>query len=277
MQTRSGIHQARRNHDSAGKQGPHLAFNICGLVILVLLMVSLIASRTVFNKRFVMHEVTSSTVETDLLDQVQAGLSQYGIPRTVLTKDDTDRIVRTVVNQAFAGQELSLDLSQVTNRLAGQANSQLAQFGISTSLLPSGTTAAVNDNINSAVNSRINTPQVKQAINSLQLARMVNTTVLGISSVLMVIMLVGAVIHRHLVKSFSWICTLALLVSGGLVMTVKGVIPHLAAANPEYSSLAAQLATGFQAAALTWLGLLAVVAIVLWVIRLLSPRLSSRR
>ena len=72
MQTRSGIHQARRNHDSAGKQGTHLAFNICGLVILVLLMVSLIASRTVFNKRFVMHEVTSSTVETDLLDQVQA-------------------------------------------------------------------------------------------------------------------------------------------------------------------------------------------------------------
>lgn len=53
--------------------------------------------------------------------------------------------------------------------------------------------------------------------------------------------------------------------------------PHLAAANPEYSSLAAQLATGFQAAALTWLGLLAVVAIVLWVIRLLSLRLSSRR
>lgn len=88
-------------------------------------MVSLIASRTVLTSGFVMHEVTSSTVETDLLDQVQAGLSQYGIPRTVLTKDDTDRIVRTVVNQAFAGQELSLDLSQVTNRLAGQANSQL--------------------------------------------------------------------------------------------------------------------------------------------------------
>lgn len=277
MQTRSRIQQARYNQDPAVWRSSHLGFNICGIIVLVLLMLSLIGSRTVFNKRFVMHELTSSTVEADLLDQVQAELGQYGIPRKVLTKDDTDQIVKTVVNQAFAGQELNLDLSRVTNRLAGQANSQLAQFGISTNLLPAGTTAAVSDSVNSAVNLRINTPQVKQAISSLQLARTINTVVLSISSILMVILLLWAAIRRHLIRSFSWISTIALLISGGLVMVIKGFIPQLAAASPEYSSLAVQLAADFQTAALTWLALLAVVAIILWGIRLLSPRLASRR
>ncbi|WP_242362994.1 hypothetical protein [Limosilactobacillus antri] len=273
MQTRSRVRQARHGQ-TAGRRGSHLSFNLCGVIVLVFLMLSLIGSRTVFNKRFVMHEVTSSAMESDLLDQVQAGLSQYGISSKLLTKDDTDQIVRTVVNQAFAGQELNLDLSRVTDRLAGQANSQLAQFGVSSSLLSSGATGAVNESINAAVNSRINTPQVKQAINNLQLARTVNTAVLGISSVLFALLLIWAAIRRHLLQSCSWISTIALLISGGLVMAVKGLIPQLV--NAEYSSLAVQFAADFQSAALTWLAVLAVIAVILWGIRLLGAGLSSR-
>ncbi|KRK56465.1 hypothetical protein [Limosilactobacillus antri] len=274
MQTRSRVRQARHGQP-ADRRGSHLGFNICGVIVLVFLMLSLIGSRTFFNKRFVMHEVTSSAVESDLLDQVQAGLSQYGISSKLLTKDDTDQIVRTVVNQAFAGQELNLDLSRVTDRLAGQANSQLAQFGVSSSLLPSGATGAVNESINAAVNSRINTPQVKQAINNLQLARTINTAVLSISSFLFVLLLIGAAIRRHLIQSCSWISTIALLISGTLVMAVKGLIPQLV--NAEYSSLAVQFAADFQSAALTWLAVLAVIVVILWGIRLLGAGLSFRR
>lgn len=277
MQTRSRIQQRRDNQASTGQHGHHILFNLGGIIVLVLLMVSLICGRTILNKQFVMHEVTSSTMESDLLDQVQAGLNQYGIPAKVLTKSDTDQIVRTVVNQAFAGQELNLDLSRVTNRLAGQANSQLAQFGVSTSLLPSGASSVVTDNVNSAVNSRINTPQVKQAINTLRLARIVNTVVLATSCVLLVVLLVNALIRRHFLQSFSWIATIALVISGSLVMGIKGLIPQLAAANPEFSSLASQAATDFQTAAMTWLALLGAVVVALWGIRLLRPLLSSRR
>lgn len=82
---------------------------------------------------------------------------------------------------------------------------------------------------------------------------MVNTTVLGISSVLMVIMLVGAAIRRHLVQSFLGSVRLPCwLVGSG--NDSQGRHSHLAAANPEYSSLAAQVATDFQAAALTLAG-----------------------
>ena len=239
-------------------------------------MVSLVLNQTFLNKRFVSHEITSSTLESDLLDSVHDGMSQYGIPAKMLTKNAADKIVRKSIDQVFAGQPIRVDLSPVTDQLAGEADSQLAQFGISTSLLPAGTSDAITSNLNSAVNSRINTPQVTAAINGLHTVKIVNSTVLAVSAVVVLILAVLAIFGRHFLMSFSWITTIALVVSGLLVMITRSIIPQLAQNAPDYSSLAVQCASDFQGTAFTWLAILAVLAVALWLVRLIRPLVSSR-
>lgn len=276
MQTRSEL---RKQQAEPAEVTPpvkhHFRFCLVGVIFMTLLMVSLVLNQTFLNKRFVSHEITSSTLETDLLDSVHEGMSQYGIPAKMLTKNEADKIVRTTIDQAFDGQEIKVDLSPVTDQLAGEADSQLAQFGISTSLLPADASDAVTSNVNSAVNSRINTPQVTAAINGLRIAKTVNSVVMVASALVVLLLAVLAVFGRHLITSFSWITSFALVISGGLVVITRSLIPQLVREAPDYSSFAVQCATDFQGTAFTWLALLAVLAVILWLVRLIRPLFSS--
>lgn len=278
MQTRSELRKQQTEPEKVptAPVNHHLLFRMVGIIFMTLLMVSLVLNQTFLNKRFVSHEITSSTLESDLLDSVHDGMSQYGIPAKMLTKNAADKIVRKSIDQVFAGQTIRVDLSPVTDQLAGEADSQLAQFGISTSLLPAGTSDAITSNLNSAVNSRINTPQVTAAINGLHTVKIVNSTVLAVSAVVVLILAVLAIFGRHFLMSFSWITTIALVVSGLLVMITRSIIPQLAQNAPDYSSLAVQCASDFQGTAFTWLAILAVLAVALWLVRLIRPLVSSR-
>lgn len=278
MQTRSELRKQQTEPEKVptAPVNHHLRFRMVGIIFMTLLMVSLVLNQTFLNKRFVSHEITSSTLESDLLDSVHDGMSQYGIPAKMLTKNAADKIVRKSIDQVFAGQTIRVDLSPVTDQLAGEADSQLAQFGISTSLLPAGTSDAITSNLNSAVNSRINTPQVTAAINGLHTVKIVNSTVLAVSAVVVLILAVLAIFGRHFLMSFSWITTIALVVSGLLVMITRSIIPQLAQNAPDYSSLAVQCASDFQGTAFTWLAILAVLAVALWLVRLIRPLVSSR-
>lgn len=278
MQTRSELRKQQTEPEKVptAPVNHHLLFRMVGIIFMTLLMVSLVLNQTFLNKRFVSHEITSSTLESDLLDSVHDGMSQYGIPAKMLTKNAADKIVRKSIDQVFAGQTIRVDLSPVTDQLAGEADSQLAQFGISTSLLPAGTSDAITSNLNSAVNSRINTPQVTAAINGFHTVKIVNSTVLAVSAVVVLILAVLAIFGRHFLMSFSWITTIALVVSGLLVMITRSIIPQLAQNAPDYSSLAVQCASDFQGTAFTWLAILAVLAVALWLVRLIRPLVSSR-
>lgn len=275
MQTRSELHK-QEEPVTVSDPSHHVGFRLIGILLLTLFTVSLIFNQTFLNKKFVTRELTSSTVETQLLDEVHAGMSQYGLPAKLLTKSAADHLVRTAVNQAFAGQQLKLDLSPVTDQLAGQADSQLAQFGISTSMLPAGTSDAITSNVNSAVNSRINTPEVTAFINGLKVTRTVVNIIMVVSAAGVLLLLVLSLFGRHLIKSFSWITTGALGLSGAVVAIIRTAIPQLAQANPDYSSFAVQCADDFQGVAWTWLIVLAVLAIVFWGVRLIYLLLSSR-
>lgn len=278
MQTRSELRKQQTEPERVptAPLNHHLRFRMVGIIFMTLLMVSLVLNQTFLNKQFVSHEITSSTLESDLLDSVHDGMSQYGIPAKMLTKSAADKIVRKSIDQVFAGQSIRVDLSSVTDQLAGEADSQLSQFGISTSLLPTGTSDAITSNLNSAVNSRINTPQVTAAINGLHTVKIVNSTVLAVSAVVVLILAVLAIFGRHFLMSFSWITTIALVVSGLLVMITRSIIPQLAQNAPDYSSLAVQCASDFQGTAFTWLAIIAVLAVALWLVRLIRPLFSSR-
>lgn len=274
MQTRSAMHTQPSNESTPHESGPYLGFRILGGLLLVLLVVSMVLNQTFLNQRFVTREMTSSTLENQLLDEVHAGMAQYGLPSKMLTKSDADQVVRTVVRQAFHGEQLKVNLQPVTDQLAGQANSELAQFGISTSLLPAGTSAAITDNVNSAVNSRINTPQVTAFINGLQVVKTVVNVLLVVSALGLLIMLGLALLGHHLLNSLTWISSGALLVSGLLFFGAHLLIPQLAQDASDYSAFAVQCAADFQRVANGWLGILAIIVVICWGLRLIR---SSRR
>lgn len=269
MPTRSELYHKEVTSSPATVDGHHIGFRILGVIILTLLMVSLIINRTILNKKFVMREATSSALESALLDEVDDGLAQYGISMRSLPKRDTDQIVRTVVNQAFAGQKLELDLSSVSDGLTSQANDQLAKYGLSTDILPSGASSAVTSELNGTVNSQLNSPEVTAVINGLQVARVGTNVVMGVTAIGLVVLIILAVVGRHLLTSMSWVTLLATILTGLVVTVLRGIIPQLATANPNYSTFAVQCASDFQQAALPYIIVLGLLAIACWVLRIL--------
>lgn len=277
MQTRSQMHREQEETNQLSERGGHhVGFRLLGILVMTFFMVSLILNRTVLNRHFVVHEMTSSALETPLLSRVRSGLGQYGISRKVLTKKETDKIVTTAVDQALAGQKLKLDLSSVVNRLGDQAEDSLSSYGISASL-PSGSSNLVASSVNSAVNSQINTAQVTAAIKELHFVRTAVNVILVTAALGLAVLAIAAWHGGHLLASFSWIATGGLLISGLLTVGGHSLIPQLAQANPDFSSFAVQCADDFQSAALTWLGVLAVAAVVLWLLRLTRSLFGSVR
>jgi hypothetical protein len=268
LPTRSELyHQENTVDEPQETVSHHIGLRVLGVVLLTVLTISFIVERTILNKSFVMHEVTSSALESTILDEVDDGLQQYGIPTSAVTKADTDHIVRTVVNQAFAGQRLKLDMSPITNNVENQANGELSKFGLSTDLLPSGTSSAVTSQVNSAVNSQINTPEVTAIINGLQVARVVTNICLIVSAIGLLVLIALAILRRHFVASFSWIFLLGTVISWLVIEVVRATIPQLAHPYPDYSTFAVQCAGDFVQTAMPVIAITGILAVICWVIR----------
>lgn len=268
MPTRSELyHQASTDEKPRETVNHHIGLQILGVVLLTVLTISFIVERTILNKSFIMHEVTSSALESTILDEVDDGLQQYGIPTSAVTKADTDHIVRTVVNQAFAGQRLKLDLSPITNNVENQANDELSKFGLSTDILPSGTPSAVASQVNSTVNSQINTPEVTAVINGLQVARVATNICLIVSACGLLVLIVLAILRRHFATSFSWIFLFGTVISWLIIEVVRAVIPQLVQPYPDYSTFAVQCAGDFGQTAMPVIAVTGILAVICWAIR----------
>lgn len=106
-----------------------------GVICVTLLGLTLLINSTLLNVNFVKEEVTSSSLESVMLGQVNSSLTQYGISTSVLKKSDTDKLINQAIDQVYAGEKINLDLSPIVNNVGTSVNSQLAQYGLSTSML----------------------------------------------------------------------------------------------------------------------------------------------
>ena len=94
---------------------------------MTLLGLALLVNSTLLNVNFVKEEVTSSSLESVMLSQVNSGLTQYGISTSVLKKSDTDKLINQAIEQIYAGEKINLDLSSVVNSvLQDWATNQIA-------------------------------------------------------------------------------------------------------------------------------------------------------
>ncbi|MBB1079845.1 hypothetical protein H5S09_08245 [Limosilactobacillus sp. STM2_1] len=255
----------------------HIIFRLWGIICLILMLLSILLNSTLLNASFVKDEITNSSLESLMLNQINSSLTQYGISTSVLKKSDTDKLITQAVDQVYAGEKINLDLSTVVNSVNDSVNSQLAQYGLSTSMLPANGSSAITSNINSMVNSQLNTPEVTQVISEIKLAKGIANAVLVISLLSLIILIIKGIWQHHVLSSFSWICLIGGILYTGVLMAIHGIAIQVGQQQPDLSPFIVQVADAFQQRGFNYSLLTIGFGIVLFILQFGKRRWQERR
>lgn len=221
------------------------SFNLIGIIVLTIFLLASIFNSTIFNQRFVAREISKSAISSTIVANVNQELSQYGLPDNVMTKKQANRLVRSSVKQIYAGDEIKLNLNPVFIRAAKLINQNLVGLGISTSQLPTAVTSTVKTKINATITQQINTARVKEVASELLLAKRITTIALIGSGILLLLLVVWALIGRHLIMSLSWILIISSLLSLGFIKAITVFLSNFVKNSASLSALSSQAIQDF--------------------------------
>ena len=258
METRSAIRRKQQEKLSSSSEKPHRhpLTIVWGTILVVLLMLSLMLNQTLLNARFVNHEISRSNLSSTLMETVNSNLSQYGISTTALSDKEANKLVTQAVYQVYSGKEINLNLQPVINNVGNSASQTAARYGISAEVTNS-MTSDVSDEVASAINSQLNTSQVKQFTSMISIAKTVHPAVALISAIGLGIMILVAVLRKYFIRSFSWVGLWSSLITYVLILGLGALINQIGSNYPDFSSFTAQLGTDFHSQAIgSWLVLL---------------------
>ena len=258
METRSAIRRKQQEKLSSSSEKPHRhpLTIVWGTILVVLLMLSLMLNQTLLNARFVNHEISRSNLSSTLMETVNSNLSQYGISMTALSDKEANKLVTQAVDQVYSGKEINLNLQPVINNVGNSASQTAARYGISAEVTNS-MTSDVSDEVASAINSQLNTSQVKQFTSMISIAKTVDHVVALISAIGLGIMILVAVLRKYFIRSFSWVGLWSSLITYVLILGLGALINQIGSNYPDFSSFTAQLGTDFHSQAIgSWLVLL---------------------
>ena len=258
METRSAIRRKQQEKLSSSSEKPHRhpLTIVWGTILVVLLMLSLMLNQTLLNARFVNHEISRSNLSSTLMETVNSNLSQYGISTTALSDKEANKLVTQAVYQVYSGKEINLNLQPVINNVGNSASQTAARYGISAEVTNS-MTSGVSDEVASAINSQLNTSQVKQFTSMILIAKTVDHAVALISAIGLGIMILVAVLRKYFIRSFSWVGLWSSLITYVLILDLGALINQIGSNYPDFSSFTAQLGTDFHSQAIgSWLVLL---------------------
>ncbi len=258
METRSAIRRKQQKSLSSGSAQPHRhpLVIVWGTILVVLLMLSLILNQTLLNARFVNHEISRSNLSSTVMETVNSNLSQYGISTTALSDKEANKLVTQAVDQVYSGKEINLNLQPVINNVGNSASQTAARYGISAEVTDS-MTAGVSDEVANAINSQLNTSQVKQFTSVISIAKTVDHVIALISVIGLGIMALVAVLRKYFIRSFSWVGLWSSLITYALILGLGALINQIGSNYPDFSSFTAQLGTDFHSQAISsWLVIL---------------------
>ena len=258
METLSAIRRKQQEKLSSSSEKPHRhpLTIVWGTILVVLLMLSLMLNQTLLNARFVNHEISRSNLSSTLMETVNSNLSQYGISTTALSDKEANKLVTQAVDQVYSGKEINLNLQPVINNVGNSASQTAARYGISAEVTNS-MTSDVSDEVASAINSQLNTSQVKQFTSMISIAKTVDHVVALISAIGLGIMILVAVLRKYFIRSFSWVGLWSSLITYVLILGLGALINQIGSNYPDFSSFTAQLGTDFHSQAIgSWLVLL---------------------
>ncbi|WP_295746575.1 hypothetical protein [uncultured Limosilactobacillus sp.] len=240
------------------------------------LLVSFWLYRTILSKEFAAEEVKQTVVADQLNQEVDNVLASYAVPRSVLTKHESVKLARQAVNNVYDNQAIDVDMSAVTNRLESSVSSLAGNYGVDVSSVAGSSLNALTNQLNSAVNQRLNTQHVKTFTKQLHLAKVINVAALAISGILTIVLLVSALVKRNLIPIVSWSLTIVSLLAAGSIMVSGSVARQVSRAVPDFSS--SIISVWSDVAQFGWhLVILAVVlAAMCWIARIIVARRGSR-
>lgn len=267
----------QQNYDEAVT--PRLAHwkTVIGLAAcLWVLLVSFWLYRTILSKEFAAEEVKQTVVADQLNQEVDNVLASYAVPRSVLTKQESVKLARQAVKNVYDNQAINVDMSSVTDRLESSVSSLAGNYGVDVSSVAGSSLNALTNQLNSAVNQRLNTQQVKTFTKQLHLAKVVNIAVLSISGILTIVLLVSALLKRNLIPIVSWSLTIVSLLAAGSIMVSGSVARQFSQAVPDFSS--SIISVWGDVAQFGWhlVILTVVLAAVCWIARIIVARRGSR-
>lgn len=267
----------QQNYDEA--VAPRRAYwkTVIGLAAcLWVLLVSFWLYRTILSKEFAAEEVKQTVVADQLNQEVDNVLASYAVPRSVLTKQESVKLARQAVKNVYDNQAINVDMSSVTDRLESSVSSLAGNYGVDVSSVAGSSLNALTNQLNSAVNQRLNTQQVKTFTKQLHLAKVVNIAVLSISGILTIVLLVSALLKRNLIPIVSWSLTIVSLLAACFIMVSGSVARQFSQAVPDFSS--SIISVWSDVAQFGWhlVILTVVLAAVCWIARIIVARRGSR-
>ena len=96
-------------------------------------------------------------------------------------------------------------------------------------------TSDVSDEVASAINSQLNTSQVKQFTSMISIAKTVDHAVALISAIGLGIMILVAVLRKYFIRSFSWVGLWSSLITYVLILGLGALINQIGSNYPDFS------------------------------------------
>ncbi|WP_283583089.1 hypothetical protein [Limosilactobacillus difficilis] len=237
QQGRDTPEQMEPQEPAAFPTGSHLRIHTIIMFALViwLFLTSFWLYRTIFNKQFAIREASSTAVADQINSAVDSALEQYNLPHSILTKKETNSLVKQAVSDVYDNQRISLDLSPITNQLQSSVSSTLSSYGIDSSLAGNSINA-VSTQLNSAVNERVNNDSVKSFTEGLHTASLIDLAVMAVSGILAVVQLVTASFRRYPLKLLAWSGFLAALLLAGTISVGRQVVLEASRTLPDLAA-----------------------------------------
>ena len=137
-------------------------------------------------------------------------------------------------------------------------------------------TSDVSGEVASAINSQLNTSQVKQFTSMISIAKTVDHVVALISAIGLGIMILVAVLRNYFIRSSSWVGLWSSLITYVLILGLGALINQIGSNYPDFSSFTAQLGTDFHSQAIGSCLVLLIFTVILFGWRIVRGVLKRR-
>lgn len=245
----------------------HFWASFLGVLLTLIIAVGLLLNATVLNADFAADELADSPISTQLKEQVNSSLSEYGVSGSLLTTKETKRLVKQAVKQVYAGKNIKLDLTNIEKRLQSKVDDELGAYGLSTSMLPDSATSQFNSQLTNQVNQKLNTSEVQTAAKTITTIKTVVNVMLIISGIALAVLMVWSLFTHCFLQIFSWSTTWTAALYFGLVWLIKLGIAQAAQTEPDYASTIVKIGNDVLIKGWQMAWLLLILALVWWLWR----------
>lgn len=245
----------------------HFWTSFLGVLLTLIIAVGLLLNATVLNADFAADELADSPISTQLKEQVNSSLSEYGVSGSLLTTKETKRLVKQAVKQVYAGKNIKLDLTNIEKRLQSKVDDELGAYGLSTSMLPDSATSQFNSQLTNQVNQKLNTSEVQTAAKTITTIKTVVNVMLIISGIALAVLMVWSLFTHCFLQIFSWSTTWTAALYFGLVWLIKLGIAQAAQTEPDYASTIVKIGNDVLIKGWQMAWLLLILALVWWLWR----------